>query len=94
MEAAIPLENRHTMNRIANAIVENSDGAMGMDGATITAAVTQGIIQANMAGQNEQQRPVIYAELRTESNETLARAVIDGMNQIDYRNSATPKFSY
>lgn len=87
-EAALPLENRRTMSRIANAIVDNSNGSFGISKADITSAV----VQAMMANQNNRQPIIINAELRTEDNEVLARNVIRGMEQIDYRNNPTPQF--
>lgn len=87
-EAALPLENKRTMNRIANAIVDNSNGSFGISKADITSAV----VQAMMANQNNRQPIIINAELRTENNEVLARNVIQGMEQIDYRNNPTPQF--
>lgn len=92
-EAALPLENKRVMNMIASAIVDNSNGAMGMDEQTMASAVTRGMIQAMMSGADSAQRPVYNIEVRTENNEVLARAVLDGLDSIDYRNSATPKIA-
>ena len=89
-EAALPLENKRTMGRIATAITDNMSTGYGVSKADIISA----IVQAEMMNSGNKQPVIINAELRTENNETLARAVIDGMNSIDYRNNATPQFGY
>lgn len=88
-EAVLPLENRKTMGMIADAILKNSNG-VGINGSDVTSAM----VQAMMANQGNQPQINLYAELKTEDNETLARAVMRGIEQIDYRNNATPKYSY
>jgi len=88
-EAVLPLENKKTMSMIADAITKNSNG-MGVSQSDITSAV----VQAMMANQGNMPSINLYAELKTEDNETLARAVMRGIEQIDYRNNATPKYSY
>ena len=93
-EAALPLENSRTMSRIASAIVENSGGVFGANDKKLTSAIAAGFVQAMMANQNNRTPIIINAELKTENNETLARAVIDGMNSIDYRNNPTSQFGF
>ena len=93
-EAALPLENSRVMNRIANAIVDNSNGAFGIDEATLVSAVAQGYVQAMMANQGNQQQPIFNIVVKTEDNEVLARAVQRGQQSMDYRNNPTPRYSY
>lgn len=93
-EAALPLENSRVMNRIANAIVDNSNGAFGIDEATLVSAVAQGYVQAMMSNQGNERPVNVYATLYTENNEVLARAVQRGQQSIDYRNNPTPRYSY
>lgn len=94
-EAALPLENQRVMKRIAGAIIEGSDGGFGMTEEAMASAVTRGFVQAMMANQNnmDSNRPINIV-VKTESDEVLARAVFRGMESIDYRNNATPKYSY
>ena len=91
-EAVLPLENRKTMSMIADSIMSNSN--VGMDEETLTNAVAKGFAMAMM---NNQQNPVnvtCYAELRTEDNEVLARAVTKGQRSIDSRMNPTLQFGY
>lgn len=91
-EAVLPLENKRTMSMIADSIMSNS--TVGMDEEVLTNAVARGFAMAMM---NNQQSPVnvtCYAELRTEDNEVLARAVTKGQQSIDYRKNPTPQFGY
>ena len=90
----MPLENSRVMNRIANAIVDNSNGAFGIDEATLASAVAQGYVQAMMANQGNQQQPIFNIVVKTEDNEVLARAVQRGQQSMDYRNNPTPRYSY
>ena len=94
-EAALPLENKRVMNRIAGAIIDGADGGFGMTEEAMASAVTRGFVQAMMANQNnmDSNRPINIV-VKTESDEVLARAVFRGMESIDYRNNATPKYSY
>lgn len=91
-EAVLPLENKRTMSMIADSIVKNSSG-MGIDEETLANAVARGVSMAMLNGQN----PVnvtCYAELRTEDNEVLARAVTKGQRSIDSRMNPTLQFGY
>lgn len=92
-EAVLPLENRRTMSMIADSILSNAPST-GMNEDVLTNAVARGFAMAMM---NNQQSPVnvtCYAELRTEDNEVLARAVTKGQQSIDYRMNPTPQFGY
>lgn len=90
-EAVLPLENRRTMSMIADSILSNSS-SMGMNEKILTNAVARGVAMAMM---NNQQNPInvtCYAELKTEDNEVLARAVTKGQQSLDYRMHPTPQF--
>lgn len=90
-EAVLPLENPRSMRMIAESIMAEAP-AVGMDEEILTNAVARGMAMAMM---NNQQAPInvtCYAELKTEDNETLARAVAKGQQNIDYRMNPTPQF--
>lgn len=89
-EAVLPLENKRTMRMIANSIIDNSDGFGGLTADEIKQAVAQGVAMAMMNNQNNQ--PItVYAELKTENDEVLARAVTRGQHKLDYRFNPTPQ---
>ena len=90
-EAVLPLQNRKTMSMISESILSNVSG-IGMDEDTLVDAVARGVAMALM---NNQQNPVnvtCYAELKTEDNEVLARAVTKGQQKLDYRMNPTPQY--
>ena len=94
-EAAIPLERRSTMRRIANAIVDSggmqtsSNTGLAME---IAAAVAPYIMDAVS---ETNRRPVqVNATLYTENDEVLARAVTRGQRSIDKRYNPVSQFSY
>ena len=95
-EAAIPLERKSTMRRIANAIVESG----GMDGVGTNAGMAREIAQAvapyiMSAVSDVNNRPVqVNATLYTENDEVLARAVTRGQKSIDKRYNPVSQFSY
>ena len=90
-EAALPLENKRTMTRIATAITDNMDG-VGMDAQELTSAVTQGYIAAMMATQNsDNNNQVFNITVKTMNDEVLARAVQRGNASLQYRNN--PQYS-
>ena len=84
-EAVLPLENRRTMGMIADSIVSNSSGGLGLSKAEIQQAVAEGVVMAMMNNQGNQPNIIVYAELKTENDEVLARAVTRGQQKIDYR---------
>lgn len=90
-EAVLPLENKRTMSMIADSILSNSSGC-AIDEKVLTDAVARGVAMAMM---NNQQNPVnvtCYAELKTENDEVLARAVTRGQKKLDYRMNPSPQF--
>lgn len=92
-EAVLPLENRRTMSMIADSILSNSKST-GISEEVLTNAVARGVAMAMM---NNQQNPInvtCYAELKTEDNEVLARAVTKGQKSIDRRLHPTLQFGY
>lgn len=91
-EAVLPLENRRTMSMIADSIMKS--GGIGVDEETLANAVAQGVAMAMMNNQGNQTPITVYAELKTESDEVLARAVTRGQQKIDYRNNPTIRFGY
>ena len=80
------------MSMIADSIMES--GNIGVDEETLANAVAQGVAMAMMNNQGNQTPITVYAELKTESDEVLARAVTRGQQKIDYRNNPTIKFGY
>ena len=89
-EAVLPLENRRAMRTVANSIVNSTDGFAGLSSKEIQQAVAQGVAMAMMNNQNNQ--PVtLYAELKMENDEVLARAVTRGQEKIDYRFNPVPQ---
>ena len=88
-EAVLPLENRRTMGMIADSILGN--GKFGIDEETMTNAVSRGVAMAMMNNQGNQPNITVYAELKTEDDEVLARAVTRGQRKMDYRMHATPQ---
>lgn len=87
-EAALPLENRRTMNRIANAIIDNADGNLGISKQDIVDAVVYA-----MAANSQNQAPInVTATLYTEDNEVLARAVERGNRSRDMRYNPTTAY--
>lgn len=91
-EAVLPLENRRTMSMIANSILDNATGDMGLSKEEMRQAVTEGVVMAMMNNSQNQQPITVYAELKTESDEVLARAVTRGQKKIDYRMNPVGQF--
>lgn len=92
-EAVLPLENKRTMSMIADSIMSRAP-QVSLDQQTIENAVAKGVAMAMM---NNQQNPInvtCYAELKTEDNEVLARAVTKGQKSIDRRLHPTLQFGY
>ena len=92
-EAVLPLENKRTMSMIADSIMSRAP-QVGLDQQTIENAVAKGVAMAMM---NNQQNPInvtCYAELKTEDDEVLARAVTRGQRSIDSRVNPTLQFGY
>ena len=90
-EAVLPLENRRTMNMIADSILSNA--SVGMDEEVLTNAVARGVAMAMMNNQGNKTPINVYATLYTEDNEVLARAVTKGQQSMDRRFNATPKLA-
>ena len=90
-EAVLPLENRRTMGMIADSIMSSNNGGIGFSKEELSQAVAEGVAMAMMSNQGNQPNITVYAELRTENDEVLARAVTRGQEKLDYRMRATPK---
>lgn len=94
-EAAIPLERKSTMKRIASAIVDSGGMATGSSSelADEIALRIAPIVMSAVTGQNE--RPInVNATLYTENNEVLARAVNQGNRSLDKRYNPVAQYSY
>lgn len=97
-EAVVPLErNRKWINRVSEEMMKsNHEYSGGIDEDMLSNAIAQGFAMAMMANRGNQ--PPIhvdcYAELKTENNEALARAVAKGQQSIDYRMNPTPQPAY
>lgn len=90
-EAVLPLENRQAMRAIGTAIAD----AGGNSGISNDLARDIASELAQVLLMNQDDRPInIYAELKTEDNEVLARAALKGLKSMDYRNNPTPQMSY
>jgi hypothetical protein len=94
-EAAIPLERKSTMKRIASAIVDS--GGMGTSNSDeIADAIAMRVLPAMaqmLDGQN--QRPInVNATLYTENNEVLAKAVNRGNRSLDKRYHPVAQYGY
>lgn len=89
-EAVLPLENRKAMGMIADSITKS--GNIGVDNETLKNAVAEGVAMAMMNNSMNQAPINVYAELRTESDEVLARAVTRGQQKIDYRMNPVGQF--
>lgn len=87
-EGVIPLSDKRAMSRIADAIVDNSGGGLGVSKQDIVDAVVYA-----MATNSQNQPPLnVYATLYTEDNEVLARAVERGNQSRDMRYNPTPAY--
>ena len=94
-EAAIPLERKSTMKRIASAIVNSGGMGTGSSSelADEIALRIAPIVMSAVTGNNE--RPInVNATLYTENNEVLARAVNQGNKSLDKRYNPVAQFSY
>ena len=94
-EAAIPLERKSTMKKIANAIVDSGGFNTGTnsDLANDIAVRVAPIIMDAMNSQSE--RPInVNATLYTENNEVLAKAVNRGNKSLDKRYHPVAQYSY
>lgn len=94
-EAAIPLERKSTMKRIASAIVDS--GGMGTSNSDeIADAIAMRVLPA-MASMLDgmSQRPINNnVTVYTENNEVLARAVNQGNKSLDKRYNPVAQYSY
>ena len=81
----IPKMSQSQMARMQNSQIDNTELMDAITGAVVTAMM------------NNRQNPInvtCYAELKTENDEVLARAVTRGQKSLDYRYNPTPKFGY
>lgn len=90
-EAVLPLEDRRAMERIGGAIAD-AGGAYGDE--AMMDRLAGKIAEAIILTQSDRSDPIFHIEVKTEDNETLARAVTKGQRSIDYRNNPTPAYGY
>lgn len=82
-EAVLPLENKRTMNMIAESIINSSGGFGGMSQEDLEAAVERGVAMAMM---NNPQSVNVQCVSEFKTNDVaLARAVSKGQQKISYR---------
>lgn len=82
-EAVLPLENKRTMNMIAESIINSSGGFGGMSQEDLEAAVERGVAMAMM---NNPQSVNVQCISEFKTNDVaLARAVSKGQQKISYR---------
>lgn len=94
-EAAIPLERKSTMKRIASAIVDS--GGMGTSNSDeIADAIAMRVLPAMASMMDSMsQRPINNnVTVYTENNEVLARAVNQGNRSLDKRYNPVAQYSY
>ena len=94
-EAAIPLERKSTMKRIASAIVDS--GGMGTSNSDeIADAIAIRVLPAMASMMDSMsQRPINNnVTVYTENNEVLARAVNQGNKSLDKRYNPVAQFNY
>lgn len=94
-EAAIPLERKSTMKRIASAIVD-SGGMATSNSDEIADAIAMRVLPAIASMMDSMsQRPINNnVTVYTENNEVLARAVNQGNRSLDKRYNPVAQFSY
>lgn len=94
-EAAIPLERKSTMKRIASAIVD-SGGMATSNSDEIADAIAMRVLPAMASMMDSMsQRPINNnVTVYTENNEVLARAVNQGNRSLDKRYNPVAQFSY
>ena len=79
-EAVLPLENKRSMERIAQAIVSSG----GMNSPKFAETIATSVAQAIISTQND--RPiVVQSTLRMENDEVIARAVTRGQKKLNNR---------
>lgn len=79
-EAVLPLENKRSMERIAQAIVSSG----GMNSPKFAETIAASVAQAIISTQND--RPiVVQSTLRMENDEVIARAVTRGQKKLNNR---------
>ena len=94
-EAAIPLERKSTMKKIASAIV-NSGGMSASNSDDIADAIAMRVlpVMAEMVNRANNRPVNVNATLYTENNEVLARAVNKGNRSLDKRYNPVSQYSY
>lgn len=91
-EAVLPLEDRRAMAKIGSAIADAGGSSGGQD--EFVDKVANRLAEIIMMHQDNEQAPIFNIEVKTESDEVLARAVSRGQRRLDYRNNPTPRMAY
>lgn len=91
-EAVLPLENRRAMRNIANSIVDNSDGSMGLSKEELTQAVAQGVAMAMMNNQGNNNSPQYIMNSITLDGRELAKAVTKAQDDMNRRFNPSPAY--
>lgn len=92
-EAVLPLENQKTMRTIADSIMSNYDGDMGLTKQEIMEAVERGVVTAmmNNGGFGGSSPEYIMNSIKVNERE-LARIVTKAQNNTDYRMNPSPAY--
>lgn len=92
-EAVLPLENRKAMKSIADSIMSDYDGNMGLTKDEIMEAVERGVVTAlmNNGGFGGSSPEYIMNSIKVNERE-LARIVTKAQNNTDYRMNPSPAY--
>lgn len=89
-EAVLPLENRRTMNMIADSIVSSSDNTMGLTKEEMAQAVAQGVAMAMM--NNSGNNPKYIMNSINVNGREIMKAVTEAENDANYRLNPSPAY--
>lgn len=90
-EAVLPLENPRTMKKIADSIVSNSDGSMGLTKEEMAKAVAQGVAMAMSMNSGTKNPQYIMNSIILDGSE-IAKAVTKAQNDTDSRFNPSPAY--
>lgn len=90
-EAVLPLENPRTMKKIADSIVSNSDGSMGLTKEEMAKAVAQGVAMAMSMNSGNKNPQYIMNSIILDGSE-IAKAVTKAQNDTDSRFKPSPAY--
>lgn len=90
-EAVLPLENPRTMKKIADSIVSNSDGSMGLTKEEMAKAVAQGVAMA-MSTNNGNKNPQYIMNSISIDGDEFAKIVTKAKENRDSRFNPSPAY--